>query len=242
MIALRILCAGAARGLVTAMEPTLVAETGTGVAGQLRRRGGDEGEAPRRRALRRHRAHRGADRRARNQRARASGHVAPLGRVATGVAVRAGEPLPDIADGAALARAMRAATGILFPDPARATAGIHFANVLKRLGVYADVEARLITFPNGATAMRELAQSARPGLLGCTQITEIKYTPGVTLVGPLPGDYALSTVYSVARVHRTTQPEIAELFAELLAGPPAQGLREARDVNRSGLAQGVARR
>ena len=124
--------------------------------------------------------------------------IAPLGRVATGVAVRAGEPLPDIADGAALARALRAATGILFPDPARATAGIHFANVLKRLGVYAEVEARLATFPNGATAMRELAQAARPGLLGCTQITEIKYTPGVTLVGPLPGDYALSTVYSVA--------------------------------------------
>ena len=227
MIALRILCAGAARGLVTAMEPTLIAETGTGVQGSFGAVG-----AMKEKLL----AGEPCDvivlTAAMIDELATSGHVerdtiAPLGRVATGVAVRAGEPLPDIADGAALARAMRGATGILFPDPARATAGIHFANVLKRLGVYAEVEARLITFPNGATAMRELAQSARPGLIGCTQITEIKYTPGVTLAGPLPGDYALSTVYSVGVCTGATQPEIAQLFAELLAGPASQGLREA---------------
>jgi len=227
MIALRILSAGAARGLVKAMEPTLVAETGTaveetfGAVGAMRERflAGEPCDVIVLTA-------------ALIDDLAAGGHVlpdtvAPLGRVGTGVAVRAGEPLPDIADGAALAGALRAATGILFPDPARATAGIHFANVLKRLGVYAEVEARLATFPNGATAMRELARAARPGLLGCTQITEIKYTPGVTLVGPLPGDYALSTVYSVAVCTRAMQPQIAELFAEMLAGPPSQGLREA---------------
>jgi molybdate transport system substrate-binding protein len=162
----------------------------------------------------------------------AGGHVqpdtvAPLGRVATGVAVRAGEPLPDIADGATLARALRAATGILIPDPARATAGIHFASVLKRLGIYAEVAPRLATYPNGATAMRELAQATRPGLLGCTQVTEIKYTPGVTLVGPLPADYGLYTVYSVAVCAKAAQPEIAHFFAAMLSGPQSQGLREA---------------
>jgi molybdate transport system substrate-binding protein len=227
MIDLRILCAGAARGLVKAMEPTLVAETGTGVQGIFGAVGAMKekllaGEPCDVIVLTAAMIDELAD----------GGHVrrdgiAPLGRVATGVAVRAGESLPDIADGAALAATLRAATGILFPDPARATAGIHFANVLKRLGVYAEVEARLATFPNGATAMRELAQSPRPGQVGCTQITEIRYTPGVTLAGPLPGDYGLSTVYSVAVCTNAAQPEIAHLFAELLAGPASQGLREA---------------
>lgn len=224
---LQLLCAGAARGLVKAMEATLVAETGVGVRGSFGAVG-----AMKERLL----AGEPCDvivlTEALIDELAASGQVlhgsvAPLGRVGTGVAVRAGEPLPDIGDGAALARALRAATGILFPDPARATAGIHFADVLKRLGVYAEVEARLSTFPNGATAMRELAQATRPGLIGCTQITEIRYTPGVTLAGPLPAGYALQTVYSVAVCAKAAQPAIAALFVELLAGPASLGLREA---------------
>ena len=49
--------------------------------------------------------------------------------------------------------------------------------------------------------MRELGATTGAGMLGCTQVSEILYTPGVTLVGALPGELALSTVYSVARVH-----------------------------------------
>jgi molybdate transport system substrate-binding protein len=224
---LRMLCAGAARGLVKAMEPTLFAETGAGVQGSFGAVG-----AMKEKLL----AGEPCDvivlTAALIDELAAAGHVqpdsvAPLGRVGTGIAVRTGEPLPAVADGAALAASLRAAAGILFPDPARATAGIHFVGVLKRLGIYADVEPRLSTYPNGATAMRELAQASRPGLVGCTQITEIKYTPGVTLVGPLPADYALSTVYSVAVCAGAVQPEFAWLFAELLAGPVSAGLRAA---------------
>ena len=49
-----------------------------------------------------------------------------------------------------------------------------------------------------ATAMRELAaaKGARP--IGCTQVTEILNTPGVTLVGPLPEGCALATIYTGA--------------------------------------------
>jgi molybdate transport system substrate-binding protein len=162
----------------------------------------------------------------------AGGHVdrdsiAPLGRVGTGIAVRAGEPVPDIGDGDALKRTLLAARRIFVPDPARATAGIHFANVLRRLGIHADVAARLAPYPNGATAMRELAQSNESGLIGCTQVTEIRYTRGVTLVGPLPGEYALETVYSVAVCTRAAQPEVAEMFAAMLSGPQSLSLRVA---------------
>ena len=46
--------------------------------------------------------------------------------------------------------------------------------------------------------MRELAGASDASPLGCTQISEILYTPGVTLVGPLPTEFDLATVYSVA--------------------------------------------
>src|SRR5438046_2748841 len=63
---------------------------------------------------------------------------AALGRVRTGIAVQAGAPLPDIGDRSALRNALLASTAIYVPDPQRATAGIHFAEVLRKLGIERD--------------------------------------------------------------------------------------------------------
>lgn len=149
---------------------------------------------------------------------------APLGRVRTGVAVRSGEPLPGIATPDAFKATLLAASAIYFPDPQRATAGIHFASVMDRLGVKEELAARLRTFPNGASSMRELAASG-PGAIGCTQITEILYTPGIALVGPLPDAFELATVYTAAVAARPSQPVLAQRFIDLLAGPATRQMR-----------------
>jgi molybdate transport system substrate-binding protein len=122
----------------------------------------------------------------RAQRAVLPDSVATLGRVRTGIAVRAGDAAPDVADEAALRRALAAADAIYFPDPQRATAGIHFMGVLERLGLHGEDGPPLRPFPNGATAMAALAAASEASPIGCTQVTEILYTPGVELVGPLP--------------------------------------------------------
>jgi molybdate transport system substrate-binding protein len=156
-----------------------------------------------------------------------AGTAAPLGRVRTGIAVRAGAPLPAIGDAAVLAATLLAATGILFPDPQLATAGIHFVAVLRRLGIHDDVAARLRPYPNGATAMRALADAPEPGLVGCTQITEIRYTPGVALVGPLPAEFELATVYTAAVATRAADAAAARAFVAALAGPATLAQRRA---------------
>ena len=160
-----------------------------------------------------------------------SGHVlqataAPLGQVRTGIAVRAGQPLPRIADGAALRRSLVDAAGLYFPDPKLATAGVHFMKVLLDLGIADLVSSRLHAFPNGATAMRELARTTAPGLVGCTQITEIKYTPGVILVGGLPPGFELSTMYSAAIGAAARERDLAREFVRRLAAPATRALRE----------------
>jgi len=154
------------------------------------------------------------------------GSAAALGRVKTGVAVKAGEALPDVSSAAGLRAALLAARGIYFPDPQKATAGIHFINVVKKLGILAEVEAALRPFPNGATAMAQMAQADEPGLLGCTQVTEILYTPGVTLVAPLPAEFELATVYTAAVAASSDQPELARRLVAALAGDASRGLRE----------------
>lgn len=161
-----------------------------------------------------------------------AGHVleasaTPLGHVRTGIAVRAGEPLPRIADGAALRKTLLDAAGLYFPDPELATAGIHFMRVLRELGIADQVASRFHAFPNGATAMRELSRASVPGLVGCTQITEIKYTPGVILVGALPPGFELSTVYSAAVGGAPREPDLAREFVRRLSAPATRALREA---------------
>ena len=148
-----------------------------------------------------------------------------LGRVRTGIAVRAGEPRPDMSTPEALKAALLAADALYFPDPQRATAGIHFASVLQQLGIHDTLQARFRTFPNGATAMRELAASTAPRQIGCTQISEILYTEGVQLCGALPDRFELATVYSAAVAAAATQPMLAQRFIALLGGPQTQALR-----------------
>jgi molybdate transport system substrate-binding protein len=221
---LNILSGGAAHGLVTALAPQFERETGApidgtfGAVGAMRDRltGGASAdmliltsaiiaELTR------------------------SGHVvagsaSDLGSVATGVAVRGGDPAPAIDGADALRAALRAADGIYFPDPKLATAGIHFAKVLERLGIANEVAPRLRTFPNGQTAMAALADAGgRP--IGCTQVTEILNTKGVTLVGNLPADFALATVYTIGICAKAQSADLARRFAALLTGEASRDLR-----------------
>jgi molybdate transport system substrate-binding protein len=153
-----------------------------------------------------------------------AGSCANLGAVFTGIAVRKGDSVPDVSDDASLRAALLAADEIYFPDAHKATAGIHFAKVLDTLGIISDVASRLRTYPNGATAMRELARASGRAI-GCTQVTEILNTPGVVLVAQLPKAFELATVYSVAVNARSANPEAARRFAALLTTEPSSALR-----------------
>ncbi len=82
-------------------------------------------------------------------------------------------------------------------------------------------------FPNGATAMRELAASVSAKPIGCTQHTEILYTPGVRLVAALPQQFELATEYVAAVTARAADAALAARFVDALAGADAQALRTA---------------
>jgi molybdate transport system substrate-binding protein len=225
--ALQLLSAGAAQGLVRALEPRLHDEHGITLAARFGAVGAMralfDGGQPcdvliLTDALLRELAAAGAVRGATQ---------VNLGRVRTGIAVRRGTPPPDVATTQALREALLAADEVYFPDPERATAGIHFMKVLRTLGIDEALRERLRPHPNGATAMRELAAatSARP--IGCTQVTEILYTAGVGLVAPLPPAFELATVYGAALATRCRDAAQAQRFVQALVADDTRALREA---------------
>lgn len=225
MTTLHLLCAGAAQGLVKALQARFQAETGADIQARFGAVGAMKeallaGEAcdvlVLTQAL--------IDGLVAEGRM-AGGSVAPLGRVRTGVAVRAGTPWPDVTSAAALKAALLASSGVYVPDTVRSTAGIHIAKVLRELGVDALLKDRLREFPNGATAMREMAASSEAAPIGCTQVTEIKYTPGVELVGLLPTQFELATTYTSAVSTQAAEPALAAAFIALLVGDDSRTLR-----------------
>jgi molybdate transport system substrate-binding protein len=143
---------------------------------------------------------------------------AAIGAVETSVAVRADDVSPSIGDEHALRDALLASDAIFAPDIVSSTAGIHVAKVLRQLGIFDSVADRLKVFPNGATAMRELAASNASRPIGCTQSTEIIITKGLKLVGPLPSACALATVYAAAVTARTRDASVAMTLIDILVG------------------------
>jgi len=224
-VALTLLGAGAAKGLVAALAPEYLAATGATIDAQFDAVGAIReklaGGAPCDAIILTAASLASLER----EGAIAAGSIAPIGAVETGVASRAGEPMPDVHDRDTLRQRLLAAPAVFVPDLTRSTAGIHFAGLLDRLAVAAEVGPRVHAFPNGALAMRALADCAISGALGCTQVTEILYTEGVTLAGALPAGCGLATVYAVAIATRARAPELARDFVGLLTG---RSSREAR--------------
>ncbi|HET9978128.1 MAG TPA: substrate-binding domain-containing protein [Burkholderiaceae bacterium] len=224
---LHLLSAGAAQGLARAIEPVFAADTGAALAARFGAVGA---------MLELFRSDDACDvivlTAAMIDELAATGQArgetrAALGRVRTGIAVREGDAAPDVETPDALRAALLAADAVYLPDPVKSTAGIHFAKVLRELGIDDALRDRLRAFPNGAAAMRELAASTSARPIGCTQHTEILYTPGVRLVAPLPPQFELATTYVAAVTARAADAVLAERFVHALAGPASQALRAA---------------
>jgi len=156
----------------------------------------------------------------------ASGFVLPgradLGKVGTGVAVRAGVTKPDVASADSLRAVLRAASVITCPDPAIATAGKIVMTSLEKLGITAEVQDRLKFFPNGNGAMNWLADNGDVHAIGITQNTEILPVAGVKYVGPLPDEFQAKATYSAGCVANSTHDAEAKDFISRLTSPAAK--------------------
>jgi molybdate transport system substrate-binding protein len=225
MKSLNILSGGAAQGLVTGLAPAFKAKTGFEIRGEFGAVGGMADK------LRNGVA---ADiiiltaalvAKLAEERLVVASSIADVGVVETALAVRSGDPKVTAKDAKDLRKMFVAADAIFVPDTKTSTAGIHAAKVLKQLGIADEVAGCLKVYPNGATAMRELAASDAKRPIGCTQSTEIISTKGVELSGVLPSGYELATMYTAAVTSSAANAAIAQALIGLLVGADASDAR-----------------
>ena len=227
MKAVRLLSGGAAQGLVEQVRPTFEAATGCTVDGVFGAVGAMKG-----RLLSGEPADLVVLSRALIDELAQVGHVASpsvrdIGAVPTALAVRSGDPAPALDTAGDLRAVLRAADEIHFPDPELATAGIHFARVMRELGLWEPLADRLRPAPNGAAAMQALAASRGGKAIGCTQATEILATPGIVAVAALPPGCALATTYTCAVASHATSHDEAALLIDLLTSDSGRDARRA---------------
>jgi len=222
MSQLNILSGGAAHGLVASLAPALKAKTGFDISGEFGAVGGmadklRNGVATDIIILTKALVAKLAD-----EKLVVPSSITDVGLVETALAVRSGDPKVTVNNADDLRAAFLAADAIFVPDIKASTAGIHIAKVLAQLGIAEEVATRLKIYPNGATAMGELATSTAKRPIGCTQSTEIIATRGVELSGSLPKGCELATMYTAGVTTGAAHASEAHTLIKLLTSPEAR--------------------
>jgi molybdate transport system substrate-binding protein len=153
---------------------------------------------------------------------------AGLGRVGSGVAVRTGTPVPAIATADDIQKAVLEADSVVFN---RASTGLYIENLLKKMGVYEQIEAKTVRYTTGAEVMQHVLKGAG-NEIGFGPITEIlpEREHGLVYVGPLPPDIQNYTAYVAAPMTAGTQRELARQLVAYLGGPIGKPLFVANGI------------
>ena len=157
-----------------------------------------------------------------SQSGRLGGERVNVGRVGLGVVVRQDAPVPNIAQAQALKQAVLQADSLVFN---RASTGIYFEGLLRKMGIYAEIEGKTTRYPDGASVLEHVLHG-KGREIGFGAITEILLyrDKGLKLVGPLPAEIQNYTSYSATTMNGASQPELARSFVQHLGSPAGRAM------------------
>ena len=158
------------------------------------------------------------------------GSEATLASSATAIAIKAGAARPDISTREALVRTLLAARSISYTDPAAGGAsGIYFAKLLERLGIADEINAKT-KFPPPAGLVSHFLLSGEAEL-AIQQVPELLQVPGIEILGPLPGDLHMVTVFVAGIEAATTEVAAARALIAFLRSPAAAEIFRAKGLD-----------
>jgi molybdate transport system substrate-binding protein len=145
-----------------------------------------------------------------------------LGRVGVGVVVRAGAPLPDVSSTEALKGSLIDAEAVVYNT---ASSGTYIDGMLKKIGVFDQIQSKLIRLWDGTAVMHHLMEGKIKefGFGGITDILLYR-DRGLRLVGPLPAEIQNYANYSAALIAAAPNPDGAKAFLTYLASPDGRAL------------------
>ena len=116
---------------------------------------------------------------------------ADIARSGAGLAVKRGAPKPDISTTEAFKRTLLDAKSICYVE--QGATGIYLKGLFERLGIAEQLKSKTKLLPPSNPAAHAVANGEAE--IGMTQISEILPYAGAELVGPLPAEIQLSSVF-----------------------------------------------
>ena len=133
-----------------------------------------------------------------------------------GIAVKAGAPRPDISTMEALRATLLAAPSICYSKIG--ASGVFFAELIRRLAIDEQVDAKATIIPGGFTA--EWVANGKVQL-AVQQVSELMIVPGVDIVGPLPPGAESVSVFSGALLTHSLRHDEGRQFLRFLGSEEA---------------------
>ncbi len=155
-----------------------------------------------------------------------AGGRAEISRTGMGMGVRAGAPKPDISTPETLKRTLLAAKSISF-NPTGASAA-HTYDMFARLGITDAVKPKLILDSEAGRPQMNVAGGKSE--LVISLIPEIKFFPGVDLVGPIPPDFQSYIKFAAGIAANAHDQDAAKALIQFITGPAVLPVLKAKGM------------
>ena len=163
----------------------------------------------------------------------ASGRVDPasctdLARSGVAMAVAAGASRPDVGSEAAVRAAVLGARTIGYST---GPSGAHLVRLFDRWGIAEEIASRIVQAPPGVPVGTLVASGVVE--LGFQQLSELMHLPGIDVIGPLPPEIQVVTVFSAGVCTVCERRTAAAAWLSFLNSPEADAVKRRHGMDPS---------
>ena len=155
-----------------------------------------------------------------------------VARTGIGIAVRKGAPKPDVSSPEALKRALLAARTVGHAAPAGGSiTAAHIERVFRRLGIAAEMTPKVKLAAGGPNGRVSVLVSSGEAEIGLQQVSELMSNPQVEVIGMLPAELQLTTIYSAGVTTSAREAEAARALIKALTAPSAAAIYKVKGLD-----------
>ena len=159
-----------------------------------------------------------------------AGTIIDISQSSIGIGVRKDGPAPDIGSAEKFKQVLLAAKAIVMTDPASGgVAGVHVADVFRRLGIMDQLAPRL-RLTRGQRNATFVAQGEAD--IAVQLSNEIKIVPGIEFI-PFPPQFGRTFVFSAALGTNAKDANAARTILQFFAGAETAAVVEAKGMDRA---------
>jgi molybdate transport system substrate-binding protein len=156
---------------------------------------------------------------------------ADIAKSAMALAVQKGAARPDISSGAKLKEALLAAKSLGMSNPVGGgQSGANMVKIFEKLGITEAMKAKAVYGPGGPAGLIGNFLVRKEVEIGIQQLPELMAVPGIDIIGPLPPDVQIMTVFSAGLSANAKNVEGAKALIDFLTTPKAAAVIKAKGM------------